>query len=593
MAELTPPPAPPTRTPNGLWTSAQTSAQFSAIAWLRWRILVNGARRKGGAGELVGRVIIAILFLGLVLSFVLGAGFIAYLLTAHHHPDRMAWLLWAIFILCQILNVQLGQPATTFDPTQLIRFPLRADTYVAIRLFFGLLTPANVSGTLMSLAVAIGIIVAAPALWLYALIALGVFAATNVLFSRMIFAWIDRWLSTRRAREVFTAFIFIGSLGIQWANFTFNPAYNHHHARSYNVSQQHAAWIGHLYRHAQPWLAAMPPELASTSLIKAAQHALPVFAGYTLAAALYGALFLLVFALRMRTEFRGESLSDAVRTAPSKPSKRAALAPTATHAPILLPPAVNDAQATPATTHSAGTSSLIATILGKEILYVRRHTGILYGLIMPIFLVLIFASKFATRSNSLWIFPAAVSYMLLVICPLSYNSFGYEAAGAQLYFLAPVRMRDVFLAKNLLNFLLGIFEIAFIFAVIAYMSGPPPLRIALATFLCAIGTIAINLIFGNRRSLNTPKKIDSQKMVNRQASQVSAFISMGILTASSVIAAGLYGLCFWLHQMWALVPLFAIFAAVCIGLYLRYLGSIDRYALDRREELFTELCKQT
>lgn len=593
MAELAPPSPPPAHTPNGLWTSAQTRAQFSAIAWLRWRILANSARRKGGAGELVGRIIISIMFLGLVLSFVLGAGFIAFLLIAHHHPDRISWLLWGIFILCQLLNIQLGQPATTFDPTQLIRFPLRVDTYVAIRLFFGLLTPANVSGTLMSLAVAVGIIVAAPALWLYALIALAVFAATNVLFSRMIFAWIDRWLSTRRAREVFTAIIFAGSLAIQWANFKFNPAYNHHQAHAYNVPQQRVEWIGHLYHRVQPWLAVMPPELAGTSLIKAAQHTIAPFAGYTLAAALYGAVFLLIFALRMRTEFRGENLSDAVRTAPSKPSKRAALEPSATHAPISFPSAANEIASAPTTPPSAGTSGLIAAILGKEILYVRRHTGILYGLIMPIFLVLIFASKFATRANTLWIFPSAVAYMLLVICPLSYNSFGYEAAGAQLYFLAPVRMRDVFLAKNLLNFLMGMFEIALIFVIITYMSGPPPLRIALATVLCAIGIIAVSLIFGNMRSLSTPKKIDSQKMVNRQASQVSAFISMGILLASSAIAAGLYGLCFWLHQMWAVVPLFAIFAAVCVGLYLHYLGSMDRYALDHREELFAELCKQT
>jgi hypothetical protein len=40
---------------------------------------------------------------------------------------------------------------------------------------------------------------------LYAFLALLVFAAANVLFNRMLFAWVDRWLSTRRAREIFTA----------------------------------------------------------------------------------------------------------------------------------------------------------------------------------------------------------------------------------------------------------------------------------------------------------------------------------------------------------------------------------------------------
>ena len=593
MAELTPPPPPPAHTPNGLWTSTQTRAQFSAIAWLRWRIFANSFRRKGSTGELIGIIITYPIAACLALAPILGSGFIAYLFTTHHHLSRISWLLWAIFILCQLLNIQLGQPGTTFDPTQLIRFPMRLRSYTAVRLFFGLLSPANVVGTLMSLAVAVGIIVAAPALWLYALIALAVFAATNVLFSRMIFAWIDRWLSTRRAREVFTAFIFAGSLAIQWANFKFNPAYNHNQAHTHNISQQRVAWIGHLYQHAQPWLAVMPPELASTSLIKAAQHTLSAFAGYTLAAALYGTLFLFVFALRMRTEFRGENLSDAASSAPPKPTKRAALEPAAAHAPTTFAPTINNTQTTPATTPTDGTSSLIATIIGKEVLYVRRNTGILYGLIMPIFLVLIFVSKFATRSSSLWAFPCAVAYTLLAICPLSYNSFGFEAAGAQIYFLAPIRMRDVFLAKNLLNFLMGMFEIALIFAIVTYMSGLPSLKIALASVLWAIGTIAINLILGNRRSLSNPRKIDLQKMARRQASQVSAFISMGVLIVSSGLAAGLYALCFWFHQMGALVPLFAIFAAVCIGLYLQSLNSMDRYALDHREELFAELCKQT
>jgi ABC-2 type transport system permease protein len=599
MAELAPLPSPPAHTTNGLWTSAQTRAQFSAIAWLRWRIFANSFRRKGSTGELIGIIITYPIAACLALAPVLGSGFGAYLFTTHHHPRRISWLLWAIFILCQLLNIQLGQPGTTFDPTQLIRFPMRLRNYTAVRLFFGLLSPANVLGTLMSFAVAVGIIAAAPALWLYALIALAVFAATNVLFSRMIFAWIDRWLSTRRAREVFTAIIFAGSLGIQWANFKFNPAYNHHQAHTHNISQQrvaqqHVAWIGHLYQHAQPWLAAMPPELASTSLIKAAQHALPAFAGYTLAAALYGTLFLLIFALRMRTEFRGENLSDAARVSPQKTAKRTALEPTTTHAPTTFAPAINNTQATPATTPTDGTSSLIANIIGKEVLYVRRNTGILYGLIMPIFLVLIFVGKFAARSgSSLWVFPAAVAYTLLAICPLSYNSFGFEAAGAQLYFLAPIRMRDVFLAKNLLSVLMALLEMALIFVIVTYMSGRPSLKIALASVLWAIGTIAINLILGNRRSLSSPKKIDVQKMSRRQASQLSAFISMGILLVSSGLAAGLYGLCFWQHQMWAVVPIFAIFAAVCISLYLRSLNSMERYALDHREELFAELCKQT
>jgi ABC-2 type transport system permease protein len=563
---------------------------------------VNSFRRKGGAGEVIGTVFLSLLFLGLALFFVVGAGALAFLFTYKGHLPRISWVLWGIFVLCQLLNIQLGQPATTFDPTQLIRFPLKVDTYVAIRLFFGLLSPANVAGTLMSVAVAVGIIVALPGLWLYAVIALAVFAATNVLFSRMVFAWVDRWLSTRRAREIFTALIFAGSLGIQWANFTFNPAYNHNHrTHAYDVSRQHMAWMSHLYVQARPWLAVLPPELASGSLVKAKQAAIAGFAGYTLAAALWGGLFLLVFALRMRTEFRGENLSDTASGA----SRRLAKIGIANSAAVMrvdvtdaraavVAPVVPVEAGAAAASGRSGLSGLIAGVLRKEFLYVQRNTGILYGLVMPIFLVLIFAGKFAARgSGALWVFPAAVAYTLLAICPLSYNVFGLEASGAQLYFLAPVRMRDVLLAKNVMGLLMALVEIVLIFGIISYMAGMPKLTTAVAAVLWAVGTLAINLIFGNRRSIGSPKRVDSQRMVRRQASQMSAMIALGVMLVSSGVAAGLFGLCYWLHAMWLLVPIFAVFAAVGVGVYLQSLKSVDRYAMEHREELFLELCKQT
>jgi ABC-2 type transport system permease protein len=582
---------------GGAWTVGQTREQFAAIAWLRWRILRNGLRRKGGASELVGVVLLSVLFLGMVLGFVVGAGVGAYFLVAKGHLTWIVGLLWGIFVLCQLLNIQLGQPTTTFDPTQLIRFPMKVETYVGMRLFFGLLTPANVAGTLTSLAVAVGIGLAAPRLWLYALIAMAVFAATNVLFSRMIFAWVDRWLSTRRAREVFTAFIFAASLGIQWANFTFNPAYNHNHkTHAYRVSQQKFGFVGQLVVRVQPWLKPLPPELASTSLVKAKSASVEGFAGYTVAASLWAGLFLLVFALRMRTEFRGENLSDAasasspkrVKAQAARVSSGAAVAPSAVAA-------LNTAAATGTFEVASGARVLavVETVLGKEILYVRRNTGILYGLVMPIVMVVIFASKFASRStaSSFWVFPAAVAYTLLAICPLSYNSLGMETTGAQFYFMAPVRMRDILLAKNLLGSLMAVVEILVIFGIISYVAVMPSLKIALAAVLWAVGTLAVNMIFGNQRSITSPKKVDLQKTMRRQASQVSGLIAMVVMMVSAGVAAGVFALCFWLHTMWALVPVFAIFAAVGIWFYLQSLKTIDRFALEHREELLLELCK--
>jgi ABC-2 type transport system permease protein len=568
--------------PQAGWSSAQTRAQFEAIAWLRWRIFVNSFRRKGAKGELVGRIILYTVFGSFLFGLIAGTGFGTYFLVLKGHLNRLSLVLWAIFILCQLLNIQLGQPGTTFDPTQLIRFPLRSRIYTAIRLFFGILTPANIVGTLLSLTVAFAITFAIPELSLYAFIAMAIFAATNVLFSRMIFAWVDRWLSTRRAREIFSGITFALLIGVQWANFTFNPAYNRHSDGMSPAAQQRLHFVANLYRHSEPVLGMLPPGLTTRSLVDAHQSAAAGFWGYTLACALFAAAFLAVFALRMATEFRGENFSDAANATTRVP----------TRAPAIKPSSDNIAPVAQASSPTFGLPPVVLAVLGKEVLYLRRHMGLLYGLIMPIVLVLFFANRIASRSNSFWVFPAAVGYTLLTIGPLSYNSFGLEGVGSQFYFLAPVRMSQVMLAKNILSFTMALIEVVTVFAIVCYATTVPSVQIAVATLLWAAGTLLVNATFGNRRSLSTPKKMDPQRMSRRQGSQVSAFISLGIVIAAAAIATAVFGLAFWLHMLWLLVPVLAVFAAIGLFVYVRNLRLLDAFAMEHREQLFLELCKQ-
>lgn len=581
MAELT---------PTTHWSTTQTRSQFAAIAWLRWRIFVNSRRRKGGTSELIASIIIYLIFGSFAFLVVAGTGIGAWALASHGHLHRTSWVLWAIFVVCQLLNIQLGQPGTTFDPTQLIRFPLRVDTYTSIRLFFGLLSPANIIGTLMSLAVAIGIGIATPSLWVYALIALAIFAAANVLFSRMIFAWVDRWLSTRRAREVFTGLIFLFSLGIQWANFTYNPAYNHHHtnhSQAFNPDNIDAA--SRFYHRAQPFIRLLPPELTANSLLAASHAQQLAFVELSFGCALFALAFLAVFTLRMRSEFRGENLSDRANAVATQ--KVAAYKTPSTHINATTPTSTA-APTTPKNASNFGIPPIVSVVFAKEFLYVRRNTGIFYSIVAPIVLVFIFASKLATGNNATWIFPAAIAYTLLGISPLSFNSFGLEATGAQFYFLAPVRMRDIFLAKNLMNFALALVEIVVVFGIISYIAKMPSLQTILVALLWAASTLLLSTTLGNRRSIMAPKKVNMARSAGKQASPLSGLISMGVLMLSAAIGAGLLFLATYLHRYWMLVPIFAIFAAIALLIYMRSLQAIDRIALNHREELFLELCKK-
>jgi len=587
MVELNPAELSSLATETG-WTSAQTRAQFGAIAWLRWRMMVNAFRRKGGAGEMVARVVVYPVLAVLALVPTLGVGAGAFYLVEGGRTGRVSLLLWVTFGLCQLLNIQLGQPGSVFDPTQLIRFPLRVAGYTCVRLFFGLLSAANVIGTMMALAIAVGVSLAAPALWPYALVAMAVFAAANVLFSRMIFAWVDRWLSTRRAREVFTGLIFCVSLGFQWANLHYNPAYN-----SGGVPRVRISAAAGIYDRVQPVLQWLPPGMAARSLVAAEQGKPAVFAGWTLGCAAFGAAFLTVFAVRMRTEFRGENLSDAanavgkvaVRRRPTSRTVRA-------EAPRSQGRDVGHPQGAQVGRGRWRIPPVLAGMLGKELLMMRRNMGLFYSVVAPLVFVMLFAGKLATRGSAMWVFPAAVAYTLLGVSPLSYNSFGLEGAGAQFYFLAPVRMRDVLLAKNLMNFAVALIEMVAVYIIVSYTAAPPPLGSAAVAVLWAGGTLLVTSMVGNRRSLGAPQQINTARGAGKQASPLSAFLAMGVLLLSGGVAAAIFGAAFWFHGMWVLVPVFAAFFGGALWVYVKSLGTMDRYAMDHREELFAELTKK-
>ncbi|HVG25957.1 MAG TPA: hypothetical protein VM865_00020 [Acidobacteriaceae bacterium] len=568
MAELTQPR--PAR-----WTSRQTIVQFRAVAWLRWRILVNGFRRKGGASEIVARIILYPVVVAFALFPTVGSGIAAWYFTRNALLGHVDWLLWGAFFLGQFLSINLGRPGTTFNPIELIRFPVRLRSFVAIRLFFGMLAPANVLVVMISLAIALGIGMALPGLLFPAFVALGVFALANVLFTRMIFAWVDRWLSTRRAREVFTALVFVASMGFQWLNVTLNPAYNHHHEQAFYG--QYLRGTVHFLHRIHPILAFLPPELTTTALLSQERGSAFLFFTYVAATALFGVAFLTVFALRTRTEFHGEALSDVANAVAATPRRRISRA-------LRLPArALNP---------SERRRSVLLGMLGKELLYVRRNTGLFYSLIVPILMVFLFATRISAHGNSFWLLPAAIAYVLFGVMPLSYNIFGLEATGMQFYFLAPIRLRDLFLAKNLLNVLLAAIEVATVIAMLTYMGVRPKPELIIVSLLWAASTLLIGMTLGNHRSVRAPMRIEFSRAAGKQASPLSALMSMGVLIGFAALGWGILLLVAMFHIETLLVPIFACLAAAASVLYILGLRKLESFTLVNREALLSMLCKQ-
>jgi ABC-2 type transport system permease protein len=576
MAELSSPgPA------TGSWTTEQTAGQFRAIAWLRWRMLVNGFRRKGGAGELIGRIIVYPVFAGLLLGPTIGAGVAAWYFASHGQLHRLDWLLWATFVFAQLISLNVGRSGTTFNPNELIRFPMKLRRFVVIRLFFGTLSAPNILVMLVSAAAAAGVTVAEPRLFVYAVLALGMFAATLVFFNRMIFAWIDRWLSTRRAREIFTALIFLISIGFQWINVAMNPAYGGHRHRHQSWAATHQKTIAmvHFAHRVHPMLSFLPPELTTKAILAADHGQAVLYLGCLLGTGVFAAAFLLVFAMRMRTEFRGEVLSDAANAVTTVPAAARSTA---------LPAAGGDA----VTVHGNSERATVWTVLRKELIYVRRNTGLFYSLIVPALMVLLFASRSSMRGSTQWLLPGAVAYALFSVLPSSYNLFGLEGSGIQFYFLAPVRLRDVFLAKNLMNMCLAAVEILAVIALLTYLRGMQSLETVILCLLWAMGALLVGMTIGNVRSITAPMRVDFTRAATKQAAPVNAFLSMGVLLAFAALGWALLFAGEMLHVRWALVPAFAVVAGVGLLVYLLGLRKVERIAMDHRESLYGVLSKQ-
>ena len=556
------------------WTAAETRAQFGAIARLRWQMYRNGLRRKGGKGDLAATLAVLpfalVILAGLCLGAAAAAGFAVY----SGHVERMSWVLWGIFFFSQMVNLNVGQPGTTFDPTQLIRFPMKTASYTAVRLFFGILAPGNIMVVMVSLAAAAGVTVVRPQLWAWAFATMVIFAAVNVMFTRMVFSWVDRWLSTRRAREAFTALIFLVSMGAQSLNFLYNPAYHNKRVDIKTVRKvQHGISV------VEPYLRVLPPELGGAAIVAGARGNKAAFAEANLASAAWGGLFLFVFALRMRTEYRGENLSDAANAVKSTKVVKHEVA----HAPAIA-----------TAVQFSGPRDVVRAVAAKELLYLRRNTGLFYGLVMPLIMVLVFAGRWAARSYSHGpaILMGALAYGLLGVFPMSFNSFGLDGTGTQTYFFAPVRLREVMMGKNMLCAGLALVETIAILAIMSYSAKPPSGVIVLGALLWMVSTLLVQMTVGNYMSIRSPKRIDAGRTAQKQARPASAFLSMGIMLVAGLVGAGVTFLSGLGKVDWVVPLVFAGTTVAAAWIYRMNLNKLDLYGFLHRDELFEELQKK-
>jgi len=241
----------------------------------------------------------------------------------------------------------------------------------------------------------------------------------------------------------------------------------------------------------------------------------------------------------------------------------------------------------------------VAAVFEKEFRYLSRSGPMLFPLVMPLVILVIFRFSFISvrhgtnffESHAGFAFPIGAAYALLILSGISYNCFGTEGVGVQFYFMSPVHFREILLAKNLAMAAILLVEMVLVWVVVAFLFTPPDPGITFATLAGALFASLAGFTVGNLMSLYSPKKIDWAALGRQRASGLTALAALGVQAATFSFAAIAVLAALYFHRTWPAALLLLIFAAGALWLYAFTLSRIDAIAIDRRESLITELCR--
>ena len=540
--------------------------QLAAIAWLRWRLFVNALRTSRGVLELISRIVVSFAFaIG-----GLGGGFfmavMASVFISEGKPGMLAVLLWPVFVFWQVFPIMATAFTNNPDASDLLRFPLGYRSYFLVRMAYGAFDPVTVLVGLWSLGILLGVGFAKPALLPWTLLVLMVFAAFNLLFMQMTFAWVERWLARRRTREIMGVLFVLLMLSFQ----LIGPLAGQFGKRARPGIQRFVELLA-------PAQGILPPGLAADAVAQAVLSKFMVaFSSLTLLCA-----FVLVIGyflhVRLLAQYRGENLSEvaAVSALPKDRSLRLGW-------------------------NLPGFATPVAAVFEKEVRYLLRSGPMLLTLIMPIFVLLVFrlgpmnparhSGVVFTRAPEM-AFPSAVAYTLLILTNLAYNNFGGDAGGIQFFYASPVSFREIVLAKNLTHAGILAMETVLAWIAVGILYGPPGLEVTIAALAGLLFAAPVNFSAGNLLSLYSPKKLDYSSFGRQRASQLTVLISLGV----QLFVVGVGVAAFWIARrygnFWIATMILLLLSGISLSAYGMILNRIDALARARRETLIAELCR--
>lgn len=492
--------------------SRRSLIQYAAVARMRLQMMGHSTRTGRGRFDVLAQIATwgTYLFLGSIFALAFGYG--AYYLLHDKPIYDFNLVIWAALLMWQITPLMAISFREEYDLSDLARYPLGFGAFYVLFLFFGFFDLSTIFGLAALCGISLGIFFARPELLPIALLGLAVFAAFNILLNRAIFAWLDRWLAQRRSREMLGIFFFAIIVALE----LMNPALYHSHG---HIPVQLLRILAILL----PLTHLFPPGLVVGAMQAVAAHhlidavaALSVLLGWTILPAI-------ILGIRLRAQHRGENLSQA----PAQKRMDAA-AKTDTRASWL------------------DVTGPIAAVIVKEAHYLKRSYQLLYGLVAPLLLMLVFtASPHGHHGGPIaapaqLLLPLAVVYSFLGLTRLVFNSLGGESSALQFYFYSPVPFWKVILGKNLFHLILLGIEIIVLWIIAALRAGLPTTNSVVLT-LCAITFIVpANLLAANFIALYMPYRMNLSRIARAQGATANNMVSLlvQLVVAGIALLAG-------------------------------------------------------
>jgi ABC-2 type transport system permease protein len=543
------------------WLNSTAREQLRAIAILRWRLSLNSLRSVRGRLNLVSRGFAGLLVVGAGIGGGIAIGAAAWGITAEHKVLWLALPFWLISIFWQIFPVMASAFTQNVDTSTLLRFPLSYSSYFLVRMAYGGFDIATALGVCWSVGLFVGICVARVTLLPWALAAVGGTVIFNLLLARMIFVWIEHWLSLRRSREVISLLfvmlmVCFQLIGPMLGRYSRLPTMQRFHVLARFI----------------PLARALPPGVAAGAIENASDGRIPSALLSLFALTGYAGAVLLPLHLRLRGQYAGEIISSGDKRAQPAPRQTAALR-RGWKLPLVSGP--------------------VSAIFQKELHYFLRSGPMLFTMIMPVVMIIILwgGRKGFLNHQSGFLFPIGAAYCLLVMNNILYNSFGGDGGGIQFFLLCPVPFRMVLAAKNIAQFAVLITELCVLWLGVSLIYQRPNLNSLGLTFAWYLVAAPLNFSAGNLLSIYSPKRIDYSTFGRQRASESAIFVSLAVQLTGMGLGALAIFVGYHYKNLWISTLILAVLGMPSVVAYFIFLSRIDRIVMSRREVLASELCR--